>query len=508
MDQTESDYESPVKVKTVIKFQDTALGKLISSVSETDTQAVFNLLNQKRKQIKSIQKELSMQKSQEKPLPDLDRITKSKFYLMPSIRKTPTKALFSDNASNNKSIFNVLPLEINVFWSKIIFSGWKPETRQEATLTNIDQKLYLIGGVSRSINSDINVCAPGELRWQKVYPGGVEPDPRFGHSALEYKGKIIVFGGGTNFNTVHKLRECLNGIKIFHPNTNQWEYLKTSGTYISTRKYHSAAIVGKHMFIYGGLNQKNNLLSDCALLNLEKKTWKSIYIEGLKENAFHTCVSVLNADQISNSSIYDIPQSNINKVSQPGFYMFGGIGNDKKAHNKLWIITLGSKPLGFKEVNTSGTGPSPRFLHSMVYDQRSNYIMIFGGRIDVPQTVTYTCFNDLYLLCMNRLMWVRVKVMGDIPTARSGHSAEVIGSNLYIFGGVSNTCYCSSDMYVLEINSKLVNILLRKDQKKKQFLMDVENYKARKISKKKSTVSRDSSRNHSRHSVSKDNYEP
>ena len=165
----------------------------------------------------------------------------------------------------------------------------------------------------------------------------------------------------------------------------------------------------------------------------------------------------------------------------------------------MWLVGVGQKPLVWQELQTEGNGPSPRFLHSMIYVQR--FILIFGGRIDVSQTSTYTCFNDVYLLCTQRLLWMRVSVLGDVPPARSGHCAAVLGSGMYIFGGVSNTCYCSSDMYVLETNKKSVSSFLQKDEKKKQFLLDVESYKARKVKKTKSLLSKNSSKAFSRVSI-------
>lgn len=483
------------------RFGDTALGTLITTLSCTDTNDVHNLLEAKKRQIKEIQNEFTRARTAEIQSLDFERRTKDKFYLMPNIRKTPVKTFYKNNSPVPKARVNSdkpLPDDIEVFWHKMSTQGWRPETRQEATLTNIDNKLYLIGGVSRSINHDINKLNPLSRHWEKLSPVGVEPDPRFGHTALEYKGKIIVFGGGTNFNTVHKLRECLNGIKIFTPDPVRWDYMKTSGTYISTRKYHSAAIIGKHLFIYGGLNQKNNLLNDCALLNIEKSVWKSIYLEGPVENAFHTSVSVLNQDQKSFRSIYEVPFSCLNKVQKPGIYIFGGIGSDKQAHDTMWLVSVGKRPLVWSIVVTEGKGPSPRFLHSMIYNEKSNHICIFGGRIDMSQTSTYTCFNDVYLLCMQRLLWVKVRVLGEVPQARSGHCTVVSGSRMFIFGGVSNTCYCSSDMFVLETDPAKVVDLARREEKKKQFLIDVENYKAKKTLRVHSVLSKKSSRTLSR----------
>jgi N-acetylneuraminic acid mutarotase len=485
------------------KFRETALGRLISTDFYNNTTEVFNLLEAKKRQIREMQKEMMRLSICDCPSPDPDRITKSKFCLMPSIRKTPVKAFYSDSPVISKlrpPSEARLPDEAEVFWSKLNPQGWKPETRQEATLTSTNNKLFLIGGVSRSINNDINVCTPATLRWEKLYPAGVEADPRFGHSASVYQDYIVVFGGGTNFNTVHKLRECLNGIKTFHPEANEWHYVKTSGTYIPTRKYHSASVVGRHLFIYGGLNQKNNLLGDCALLNLEKKTWKSIRIEGPAENAFQTSVAVLGKEQRNNESIYKVMEGE-GKIKRPGIYIFGGVGSDRQAHNKMWLVKVGKRPLVWETVSTEGKGPSPRFLHSMIYYEKSNYVIIFGGRIDVSQTSTYTCFNDVYLLCMQRLLWVRVRVLGDVPPARSGHCAAALNSSMYVFGGVSNTYYCSSDLYVLELSQSNVVDMLQKEERKKQFLLDVENYKARKVKKSLSVLSKRSSRSMSRKSA-------
>ena len=144
----------------------------------------------------------------------------------------------------------------------------------------------------------------------------------------------------------------------------------------------------------------------------------------------------------------------------------------------------------------------------MIYNDRINYLIIFGGRIDVSNTSSYTCFNDIYFLCMKRLMWIRVNVLGDVPPARSGHCVAGIGSSMFIFGGVSNTYYCNSDLYILELDPLIVKDLSQKDFKKRQFLLDVEDYRAKKVKKTKSLISKSSSRALSRSSAtpSKEKY--
>ena len=96
--QKESEFQTP-KSKTPQKlFRDTALGKLISTTSCTDTQEVSVLLEEKKKQIIQIQNDFFRISRAENYITDEDRITKGKFYLMPSIRKTPVKSFYQNTS--------------------------------------------------------------------------------------------------------------------------------------------------------------------------------------------------------------------------------------------------------------------------------------------------------------------------------------------------------------------------------------------------------------------------
>lgn len=88
-------------------------------------------------------------------------------------------------------------------------------------------------------------------------------------------------------------------MKVYNPENETWEFVKTGGTYIPTRKYHSGGIVGKHLMIYGGLNDKNNFLGDTAVLNMENWKWKIIETKGAvpPPTAFHTISIVLTNEQ-------------------------------------------------------------------------------------------------------------------------------------------------------------------------------------------------------------------
>ena len=395
---------------------------------------------------------------------------------------------YSDESDSGDQIpidsqVTLFPEIAEVFWNKLESSGWKPETRQQATLTTVQNKMYLIGGVSRSINSDINAFFPSYKRWDKILTTGSESEPRFGHSTVEYKQRFYIFGGGTDFNAVHKLRECLSGVKMINLENKEMINLKCAGSYITTRKQHCSALVGKHMFIHGGLNQKNHLLDDAAILNLEKNMWKLLSIKGAGPGfcGFHTAVTVLAFEQRLTQSIYKLPSKKKNCSNISGIYIFGGISINRQAHNNLYVLRIGTKPLSWSIPETQGQPPSPRFQHSMTYNEKLNVIVVFGGRIDMSNTSHYTCFNDVHILNMNNLLWCTIKVLGNIPNPRSGHSAASYGSKIYIFGGVSNSSYCSSSLYYLELNPKVSRHLIEDEERRKARELEIEVFKAKKV---------------------------
>ncbi|CAG9320752.1 unnamed protein product [Blepharisma stoltei] len=76
--------------------------------------------------------------------------------------------------------------------------------------------------------------------------------------------------------------------------------------------------------------------------------------------------------------------------------------------------------------------PSKRAGHTI-----SNYngeLYLFGG-CDLDTA----CYSDVYRFNMTVNMWELLNPTGDIPTAREGHIAAVVGSKLYISGGTTLT---------------------------------------------------------------------
>ena len=334
---------------------------------------------------------------------------------------------------------------IIIHWQKVLPDKWSPSTRQQSTLTANCGTLYLIGGISRTISQDVHTYNIVTKEWSKLQtPSPLEA--RFGHTALLHNNSILIFGGGTYFNTTHKLRECLNGVRKLNLLTNQWTYLKTSGTFIQSRKGHICCIIGKDLFISGGQNEKQHILNDSLILDLQKLSWSFLEIlnSGPLARAHHSACSIGSGNQ--SLSIYKTQ-------GKWGIVVFGGIDSKKRPMNDLIHIVPGTRPVQCNVLEPSGRPPCPRFMHSMVICSNSQYLIVFGGRVDLNEKKDYTCFNDVHLLHIHQMTWVNVKVTGSVPCERSGHAAEIAGSEMFIFGGVSTTSYCPSEIFKLQISS-------------------------------------------------------
>lgn len=67
----------------------------------------------------------------------------------------------------------------------------------------------------------------------------------------------------------------------------------------------------------------------------------------------------------------------------------------------------------------AGKAPTPRYGHSMVFNEIQNIVIIYGGRNDYEKTF----FGDVHILKLNVLCWVNVKITGIPKPPRASHCA-------------------------------------------------------------------------------------
>lgn len=416
-------------------------------------------------------------------------------------RKRKTRSELGNLQGNGRDSPGLMP-GLTGFWRQIQGDIRRPESREGAEIVPIGQKLFLLGGASRSIFNDLWVFFPQNWKWIKGETWGVEAEPRMGHSAVSYNGQIVVFGGVTAYHRGAHGRECLNTVKILRTEGLEWRQIDTAGSAVVMRRYHSAAIVGKHMLIYGGLSEKNGFLGDLALLNLKNRRWKEVQTagEGPGSVAFHAAVAIYPGFNSEDYLLFrPIEEPRIPPkypISLPGVYLFGGLTASGQVLNTLYILQTAQRPLQWTKPVVSGSLPSPRFQHSLCLCAEWNCLVLFGGRNNTSAAGGYSCFCDVHMLDLVTLTWTELNCEGNVPIARCAHAGVVIGLQLVIFGGVDGGKYCNGDTFVLELDQKVAFECIRERQRQTKRALDLQKAREREALRQIATRSGLRSRSH------------
>ena len=123
--------------------------------------------------------------------------------------------------------------------------------------------------------------------------------------------------------------------------------------------------------------------------------------------------------------------------------IFGG-WNGEDFFNDVYVLDL--EAMAWSQPKCSGPIPCPRQGHTSI--QISNNLLIFGGfyyQDDLQKASGYkqgsqlkSCYlNDLRLLNTDNFVWARVRVSGAPPLPRFGHTSNISGIDLVVFGGWS-----------------------------------------------------------------------
>ncbi|KLO84003.1 cell polarity protein tea1p [Fusarium fujikuroi] len=122
----------------------------------------------------------------------------------------------------------------------------------------------------------------------------------------------------------------------------------------------------------------------------------------------------------------------VNSVSskEGDVYLMGGLINGSTVKGDLWMIEAGGN-MACYPLATTAEGPGPRVGHSSLLV--GNAFIVYGGdtKIDEADVLDET----LYLLNTSTRQWSRALPAGPRPSGRYGHSLNILGSKIYVFGG-------------------------------------------------------------------------
>jgi hypothetical protein len=409
----------------------------------------------------------------EKNIQALEKINKKSNIKMPKIKifnssskmraDIPVINLINENYKNEEDSFpklNRIDEELELFSFFIYPSKNFPEGKEQFSLCSKGKYLYLSGGLSTNMKQlPIWLLNMETLEWNKLLLKNTTYS-RFGHTSIYYQNKIYFFGGTLKIEK----SSLLTSLEIFSFHDKSFVVSESKGGPCK-RKNHIAELIGNTMLIHGGLDEEDQILDDCFILNLLTLKW---FIPVINLNTPHpkvyghsSCLVVPNS-VITNSafSVYKIPDVEYvskkgKKNIQKGLYIFGGKTKEINGlTNNLWILLLGQTPLQWIKPETKGIQPSPRYYHSMNFYEKSRYIIIHGGRND---NLSSSCaLDDTFILELVNLNWIKIKLYSNNDNfkviSRFGHNSSIFSNKLIIFGGMNNNNYIGSSLFIINLD--------------------------------------------------------
>ncbi|KIY48537.1 galactose oxidase [Fistulina hepatica ATCC 64428] len=235
-------------------------------------------------------------------------------------------------------------------WTHPDVTGDIPPPSRAHTATLVDRKIVVFGGGQNSTYfNSVHILDTLTRRWTKPVPhnpNAIAPAPRRAHTAVYYRGKIWIFGGGNGMTALNDVWT----LDVSVPGKFRWELVETKGRKPTCRGYHTANLVGNLMIIIGG-SDGNTCFSDLWYLDLETLEWNENIIAKPAKRLSHTSTQV-------------------------GSYLFLIAGHDGTDYRSD-ILFMNLVGLQYEERQVAGKPPCGRGYHATVLvDSR---LFVFGG---------------------------------------------------------------------------------------------------------------------------------
>lgn len=249
------------------------------------------------------------------------------------------------------------------------------------------------------------------------------------HSAVEYGGRIWVFGGEIED------QKKTNLVHAYDTRSNQWEQIQASGTPPSKRDGHSAVVYNHAMIIFGGseeippVKKHFSVVSDGDDLYREQCT-PTMYAFHFRDHTWEMMKTEKKGEPISR-------REHSANMYLDNMIVFGGlVGEQLNDTNELYQFNFSTNSWLKLGVDEKGEIPEPRRAHTAVVHNDS--LFIFGG-----SGQNFKLFRDVYEFNFKNRLWTKIKTTGEVQYDRIYHTAVSIGDSMVIFGGM----YAQSDVY-------------------------------------------------------------
>ncbi|KAK2808960.1 hypothetical protein FQN50_004234 [Emmonsiellopsis sp. PD_5] len=129
-------------------------------------------------------------------------------------------------------------------------------------------------------------------------------------------------------------------------------------------------------------------------------------------------------------------------------YLMGGLVDGATAKGDLWMVESNGGNMSCFPINPVTEGPGPRVGHASLLV--GNAFIVFGG--DTKTDEHDTLDDTLYLLNTSSRQWSRAVPPGPRPKGRYGHTLNILGSKIYIFGGQVDGFFFN-DLIAFDLNA-------------------------------------------------------
>ncbi|XP_067431278.1 uncharacterized protein zmp:0000001301 [Thunnus thynnus] len=299
-------------------------------------------------------------------------------------------------------------------WLEKEMRGEAPSPRHGHALAVAGNVAFLFGGAS-SINPEEDnpvyfnnfymlTVSPDDVMWEEIPQNGEVPSAREGHTLCVVKGKLYLFGGVSR----HDATECLPGVYSFDIVSLTWECLTTGGVTLKTLG-HSSVAVGDNIYVYGGMLE-GNPTDDLMVFNTVSLTWTPVKTSGSLPPALCGQSSALVGDQV---------------------FMFGGYGASGDLCKDLYVLNI--ENLVWQKWEVKGESPTASSGQTLTAHHDKD-IYLFGGK-STNEDGSGMSSNDIHKLSIAKMKWKVPLYVGIPPARRHGHTAFILHSHLYVFGG-------------------------------------------------------------------------
>jgi len=314
-------------------------------------------------------------------------------------------------------------------WQALKTEGDTISKRYQHTGSAVGNSIYFIGGqeLPEKRFDEVFVFHTDTMKVEKVNPATGNP-PKFArHTAVTLGHKIYLFGGFDGVSQHFHL-------SVFDTKTLIWSSVKPSGPAPPSRTNHSAVALGSRMFIFGGMYKESAHNGD-----------KLVFLNDM--HVLDTAGPTLTWTRIPQRGTIPSPRCGHRMVAFGHLLVLFGGGCGEQWDLKFSDVYVFDTNTNVW-VKPKVTGSAPVCTFTVAFSA-GVFLFVFGGQSLNDNNLT----NDLYCLDTVSMAWSNLSAT-DKPGARDMASGNLIGNNMYMFGGYCGTAI--DTFYKLQMDPDIV----------------------------------------------------